>query len=710
MAASNGVQFAMEKMLPELEDMRVKGYFTEDELRSIVERRRDFEYKVRRRKPDKTSFTRYIEYELALEKLLKKRKKKVGVPMGYVSAADTTVIRRLHSIYSRLLWRYPGDVADWFRYIAFCHAHGSTRALDRMFPRALKAHSRNPDLWIAAARFEYESRNDTVAARAVLQRALRLNAHIPAIWIEYLKLELLYQQKIIDRRRVLGLPVDLTEQDLAAHATQDDLVLPTLAKFVPKRHKGIDDAAEVETARSGALFDLSDSDDESGDSDEGEFSDPFASSDDDDQAEEEDLKPDDDDEDVTNVNLSLLASAVPRSIFRGARKAFPSDLSLRTAAIDLYLRFDNTQLALEDVYESLTEDFGDPEGAGYGEAMDLLAKRPMLAYLASHARYTRSAFHTDAFMAAWAAMEERYAQFLDVGATPSFVEAYLSTLLELVDYVASHEASVAGVSVVVRTLELAQQAAESGLLTRKAAGAWIAFRGRVPDVLVAADTLSLEAVTAAVRILFPSDAGFALQWVTAMTRVGRSPKHIVSETLPLLESHSLEGPDLGMLWKSVLTLALYGNKGHPAVSDGQRDALISAALGGGMGAHTDLVVFDWALSSAPSIKKARATYTSMLASTILPSRPLLMAAVRFEMALPKLDMEAILPLHDTLTSTYGSKKDVSSVPLWLDYIRTLVRGQASGIKLASTYKTAIRALPNNELVEVFISGYRDIVA
>ena len=49
----------MEEMVPELEDLEDKGYFSKAEIREIVRKRENFEYALKRRTPTKADFLRY---------------------------------------------------------------------------------------------------------------------------------------------------------------------------------------------------------------------------------------------------------------------------------------------------------------------------------------------------------------------------------------------------------------------------------------------------------------------------------------------------------------------------------------------------------------------------------------------------------------------------------------------------------------------------
>ena len=61
-AMADEVQKILERSIPELEDLLERGLFTEDEVRSITNRRRDYEYRLQRREKMKEDFVRYIQY------------------------------------------------------------------------------------------------------------------------------------------------------------------------------------------------------------------------------------------------------------------------------------------------------------------------------------------------------------------------------------------------------------------------------------------------------------------------------------------------------------------------------------------------------------------------------------------------------------------------------------------------------------------------
>lgn len=52
------VRYLLEEMIPELEDLEKKGYFSRAEIKQIVQKRQDFEYLLKRRAAMKQDYLR----------------------------------------------------------------------------------------------------------------------------------------------------------------------------------------------------------------------------------------------------------------------------------------------------------------------------------------------------------------------------------------------------------------------------------------------------------------------------------------------------------------------------------------------------------------------------------------------------------------------------------------------------------------------------
>jgi len=264
------VQSILERMVPPLKDLRNRGLFSPDEIRSIVERRRRSEYLLQRRSAArKSDYLRYIEEEILLEKLRKLRKEKVLTDRrnermsrhadgdfsddsdgddeankrkhAYQTSGpgDSHILSHIHFLYQRTLkkFHYPLDIL--LNYANFSKEHKSFHMLGRIYAEGLQHHPREDGLWIEAASFEYfgyvaqdyENGNEANAkvvgssirnARVLMQRGLRINKTSKELWLQHFALELHYVQKLRGRREILELGDGSNDSEDDEDTAQDE--------------------------------------------------------------------------------------------------------------------------------------------------------------------------------------------------------------------------------------------------------------------------------------------------------------------------------------------------------------------------------------------------------------------------------------------------------------------------------------------------------
>lgn len=230
------VQAALDQMVAPLRDLMDRHIFTETEIRSIVSRRRESEYLLRRRAARKADFVRYIEAEMLLEKLRtlrtaqrkqdhrkaqhakgivdddddiddddvdsekKKNKEDNDDPIG-----DAHIVQHIHLLFVRAIRKFRGDISLHLKHAEFCKLVKSWTRLGKVYAEALQVFPRQAGIWIEAASNEFFGPNRSVkSARVLLQRALRLNGKSSEeLWIQYFSLELHYAQTLKGRRKIL---------------------------------------------------------------------------------------------------------------------------------------------------------------------------------------------------------------------------------------------------------------------------------------------------------------------------------------------------------------------------------------------------------------------------------------------------------------------------------------------------------------------------
>ncbi|MED6144110.1 hypothetical protein PIB30_012467 [Stylosanthes scabra] len=204
------VQYRMESMLDELDDLEQRGIFSRLEIAEIVKQRRKFEYRLKRPCPLKQDFLAYVDYETQLDALRSLRKKSVARELKKQgnknlkkSRSDAAGLRRIMEIYELALKRYKGDIDLWFRYLEFCRQRKNGR-MKKALAKVIRFHPKVPGVWIYAAAWEFDSNLNVAAARALMQEGLRVCPTSEDLWVEYLRMELVYLNKLKARKVALG--------------------------------------------------------------------------------------------------------------------------------------------------------------------------------------------------------------------------------------------------------------------------------------------------------------------------------------------------------------------------------------------------------------------------------------------------------------------------------------------------------------------------
>ncbi|KAL9180303.1 hypothetical protein ACHAXT_008273 [Thalassiosira profunda] len=328
------VQAILERMVPPLKDLRDRGLFSPDEIRSIVDRRRRAEYLLQRRSGARRSdYLRYIEDEVLLERLRKLRKERVLTELrnerirqreeggddgsddeainkkhAYQTSGigDSHIVSHVHLLYQRTLRKFHHPLDVLLNYAEFAKEHKSFRHLGKIYAEGLQRHPREAGLWIEAASFEYfgyvaqdYEKGDDVSskvvggsirnARVLMQRGLRVNTTSREMWLQYFALELHYVQKLRGRREILELGLN---------------------------EEGMTPSSEEEGSDEG--------DESAGGGDK--------------------------------LSASLLPAQI---IFKNAVKAIPDDVRFRLRFVEACRQFPQTKQLEECIMESVTQDFGE---------------------------------------------------------------------------------------------------------------------------------------------------------------------------------------------------------------------------------------------------------------------------------------------------------------------------------------------------------------
>lgn len=205
------VQYRLERMVDELDDLERRGIFTRDEISEIVKQRRKFEYRLKRPSPLKQDFIAYIDYESRLDELRRLRRKAVAIQSGdeekkkkkKKSISDYAGVAKIVEIYRLATRRFKGDISLWFKYLEFCRQKRNGR-MKKVLAQVIRFHPKVAEVWIYAAAWEFDRNLNVAAARALMQNGLRVCPNSEDLWVEYLRMELTYLNKLKARRVALG--------------------------------------------------------------------------------------------------------------------------------------------------------------------------------------------------------------------------------------------------------------------------------------------------------------------------------------------------------------------------------------------------------------------------------------------------------------------------------------------------------------------------
>uniref|UniRef100_A0A8B9P0V8 UTP6 small subunit processome component n=1 Tax=Apteryx owenii TaxID=8824 RepID=A0A8B9P0V8_APTOW len=154
------------------------------------------EHKIQRRALRKEDFIHYIQYEINLLELIKKRRARIGYSFKK-DEIENSIVQRVHSLFKRATGKWKEDVQLWLSHVAFCKqwvkwvfvtSHLLYVGMDS-FVCSVAA------LWIMAAKWEMEARLSSESARHLFLRALRFHPECSKLYQEYFRMELMHAEK-----------------------------------------------------------------------------------------------------------------------------------------------------------------------------------------------------------------------------------------------------------------------------------------------------------------------------------------------------------------------------------------------------------------------------------------------------------------------------------------------------------------------------------
>ncbi|XP_020502075.1 U3 small nucleolar RNA-associated protein 6 homolog [Labrus bergylta] len=227
------VQQRIEERIPELEQLERVGLFTKKEVKSIIKRATALEYKLHRLIINKEDFIAYIQYEINILELIKKRRAHIHYQFKR-EEIEYPIIHRINSVFSRATKKWKDDVQLWLSHVAFCKKWATKAQISKVFSTMLAIHPDKPVMWIMAAKSELEDRNSSESARHLFLRALRFHPNNKKVYQEYFRMELLHCEKLRKQKEEL----ELAQMDLGEYEFSPEILSAKLAEIVYRESTG----------------------------------------------------------------------------------------------------------------------------------------------------------------------------------------------------------------------------------------------------------------------------------------------------------------------------------------------------------------------------------------------------------------------------------------------------------------------------------------
>ncbi|CAG5937845.1 unnamed protein product [Menidia menidia] len=247
------VQQRIEDRIPELEQLERVGLFTKKEVKSLIKRATALEYKLHRLIVNKDDFIAYIQYEINVLELIKKRRAHIHYQFKR-EEIEFPIIHRINGIFRRATKKWKDDVQLWLSHIAFCKKWATKGQISKVFSTMLAIHPDKPALWIMAAKSELEDRDSSESARHLFLRALRFHPNNKKVYQEYFRMELLHCEKLRKQKEQL----EKAEMDLGEYEFSPEILSGRLAEVVYKDATGKINEAEfvISLLNIAAIFDF----------------------------------------------------------------------------------------------------------------------------------------------------------------------------------------------------------------------------------------------------------------------------------------------------------------------------------------------------------------------------------------------------------------------------------------------------------------------
>lgn len=224
------VQKALEELLPAFENLERLRLFTSTEIKAVVGKCKNYEYKLHNQAYLRPTFVAYIQYLIDFSNLIYIRRKSKKCKRDK-DDIERCVSFKIETLFRLACERFKGDKNVWLSRIHFLKTKEQHTKVSKLYMTFLNMHPEDENLWISAAKYEFQQMVNRENARKILQRALRFNCQSEKLWLELFRMELLIRDQLVKRKTVLQ-SVAKTEEPLTDNHMEDVILDGRLALLV----------------------------------------------------------------------------------------------------------------------------------------------------------------------------------------------------------------------------------------------------------------------------------------------------------------------------------------------------------------------------------------------------------------------------------------------------------------------------------------------
>ncbi|ERS98815.1 hypothetical protein HMPREF1624_04005 [Sporothrix schenckii ATCC 58251] len=188
-------RYYLERAVPQLREFEAKEIFSKDEIRTLVQKRTEYERLILSPGSSPADVLAYIAWDQSLDDLRAKRCRRLKIKQS----TSFTSQGRIFQTFERGVTKHPGSLLLWRKYLEYAAAAKATKRWRRIMTRALRMLPSEGGLWVVAGRKAWQD-GDMEGARGLFMRGCRFCTTEPLVWLEYARLEMEWLAKLEKKR------------------------------------------------------------------------------------------------------------------------------------------------------------------------------------------------------------------------------------------------------------------------------------------------------------------------------------------------------------------------------------------------------------------------------------------------------------------------------------------------------------------------------